>query len=121
MGMIIVFICIALIALAALWINIVHSEMLRRKLKESKAENQKLRYLLFEKNCELVRVRARAEAGAWHSVRIRDDEIDEMKERHAKELAAMQGRINAEQRRSAKLENMLMQKWREMRDVDIPE
>lgn len=121
MEMIIVFICIALIALAALWINIAHSEVLRRKLKEAKAENARLRYLLDEKSCELKWAIARTEAGVAHSVRIRDDEIDEMKERHAKELTAMQDRINAEQRRCAKLENMLMQKWREMRDVDIPE
>lgn len=116
METIIIFICIALIALAALWINIAHSEVLRRKLREKKAENVRLLYLLDEKNREIMCVKARADSGVCHSVRIRDDEIEELKEKHAKELAAMLDRLNEEQRRSVKLENMLMQKWREAND-----
>ena len=118
---IIIFVCITLIALAALWIDIIHSETLRRKLKQAKAENNALRYELDTARCELKWSIARAEAGVCHRVRIREDEIEDLKEKHAKELAQMMDRLNAEQRRSSKLETMLMQKWREMKDVDIPE
>ena len=119
METIIIFICIALVALAALWINIVHSEMLRRKLKQAKAEKNELLYELDVARCELSWAVARAEAGVCHKVRIREDEIEDLKEKHAKELAQMMDRLNAEQRRSSKLETMLMQKWREAKDVDI--
>lgn len=104
----IILVFIILTLLGVLYFNISWANGMRRKLEHEKQKTADLRCKLEEKRCELMWTKARADAGDCHSVRLRNDEIEALKEK-----------LKAEQHRSAKLEKMLMQKWREANDADI--
>ena len=104
----IILLTINFILLAILYFNISWSNGVRRKLEAEKARSADLRNRLDEKTKEATLLSARLEARECHKIMLRDGQTEKLKEYLA-----------AERRRSEKLEKMLMQKWREAKDVDI--
>lgn len=102
----IILLTINFVLLAILYFNISWSNGIRRKLETEKAKNADLRNRLDEKAKEATLLHARLEAREDHRIMLREAQTDRLKVQLADE-----------QRRSAKLEKMLMQKWREAKDV----
>ena len=106
----IILLTINFVLLGILYLNISWSNGVRRKLDAERAKNTDLRNRLEEKANEVAKLSARLESRECHKVMLRDGQTERLKEMLA-----------AEKRRSEKLEKMLVQKWREAKDVDIPE
>lgn len=106
----IILLTINFVLLAVLYFNISWSNGIRRKLDAEKTKNSILQNRLDEKTKEATLLSARLEARECHRIMLREGQTEKLKEQLA-----------AEQRRSAKLETMLMQKWREAKNVDIQE
>lgn len=102
----IILLTINFVLLAALYFNISWSNGIRRKLEAEKAKNSDLMKRLWQKTNESVLLQAKLEAREDHRIMLREAQTDKLKVQLADE-----------QRRSAKLEKMLMQKWREAKDV----
>lgn len=102
----VILLTINFVLLAVLYFNISWSNGIRRKLEAEKAKNADLRNHLEEKTKETILLQARLEAREDHRIMLREAQTDRLKVQLADE-----------QRRSAKLEKMLMQKWREAKDV----
>ena len=104
----IILVFITLTLLAVLYFNIAYSNNLRRKLEAEKTKNADLRCRLADHMAQNALLSARLEARECHRIMLREDQADKLKECLA-----------AEKRRSAKLEKMLMQKWRESKNADV--
>ena len=98
---IIILLIINFVLLGVLYFDISWSNGLRRKLDIEKAKNADLRNRLDEKAKENVMLSARLEARECHRIMLRDDQIVTLK------------------RRADKLNKMVVQKWREAKNVDI--